>query len=59
MNTPMKVGAYLTGLAVVFAAAVGIGGVVGPVGPPGDRGQPPAQTEINHGDMDMEGDAGG
>lgn len=56
MNTSMKVGAYLVGLAVVFAVAVGIGGVVGPVGPAGDPAQPPAETEVSHGGMDMDGD---
>ena len=56
MNTSMKVGAYLVGLAVVFAAAAGIGGVVGPVGPAGDPAQQPAETEVSHGGMDMDGD---
>ena len=56
VNTSMKVGAYLVGLAVVFAVAVGIGGVVGPVGPASDPAQPPAETEVIHGGMDMDGD---
>lgn len=58
MNTPTKVGAYVAALVAVFAAAVGIGSAVGPVGPAGDRTQPPAQTDIRHGGMEMDGDAG-
>jgi hypothetical protein len=58
VKTPTKVGAYLTGLAVVFAAALGIGSAVGPVGPAGERTPPPVQTDVDHGVMDMDGDAG-
>ena len=58
VNTQMKVGAYLVGLAVVFAAAVGLGRAVGPVGPAGDPAQLPAETEIGHGGMDMDGRGG-
>ena len=56
MTTSTKVGAYLAGLAVVFAAALGIGSVVGPVGPAGEQA-PPASTDVDHGGMDMGGDA--
>ena len=56
MSTPTKVGAYLAGLAVVFAIAFGIGSVVGPVGPAGEQA-PPASTDVDHGGMDMGGDA--
>lgn len=59
MNTSTRVGAYLVGLAVVFLAALGVGSAVGPVGPAGDQPQQPAGTEVGHGGMDMDGDAGG
>jgi hypothetical protein len=59
VKTPTKVGGYLVGLAVVFVAALGVGSAVGPVGPAGDRPQQPAQTEVGHGGMDVDGDAGG
>ncbi|ROO86354.1 hypothetical protein EDD29_3918 [Actinocorallia herbida] len=36
MNTPVKVGAYVAGLVAVFAAAYGLGGMVGDGGPPDD-----------------------
>jgi hypothetical protein len=58
MKTPAKLGAYLAGLAVVFAAALGIGSAVGPVGPAGEGTVSPAQTGVDHGDMTMDGDAG-
>jgi hypothetical protein len=54
LNTGTKVGAYLAGLVVAFAAAVGVGSAVGPIGPAADP-QSPAQTEVDHGGMDMDG----
>ncbi|TFV66523.1 UNVERIFIED_ORG: hypothetical protein E4P37_05880 [Bacillus sp. AZ43] len=59
MSTSTRVGAYLAGLAVVFLAALGVGSAVGPVGPAGDQHQQPAGTEVGHGGMDMDADAGG
>ena len=58
-STAAKVGAYLVGLAVVFAAALGIGNAVGPVGPAGDRAESPAPDDVGHDGMDMDGGAGG
>lgn len=58
MNTATRVGAYLVGLVVVFAAALGLGATVGPVGPAADRTQPAVTTGVDHGDMDMDGGAG-
>ena len=58
MNTPIKVGTYLAGLVVVFAAAAGIGSAVGPVGPAGGQPSPPAQTHVSHTGMDMGSDSG-
>ena len=58
MNIPIKVGAYLAGLLVVFATAAGIGSAVGPVGPAGGQPAPPAQTHVSHTGMDTGGDAG-
>ena len=55
-STAAKVGAYLVGLAVVFAAALGIGNAVGPVGPAADRTEAPAQ-DAGHDGMDMDGDS--
>ena len=57
-GTAAKVGAYLVGLGVVFAAARGIGGAVGPVGPTGDQTESPAPGDGGHDGMDMDGDAG-
>ena len=48
MNSPAKVGAYLAGLPIVFAAATGLGCVVGPVGPAGDQPPSPAHTDVRH-----------
>ena len=56
-STAAKVGAYLVGLAVVFAAALGIGNAVGPVGPAGDRTESPAE-DAGHDGMDMDGNSG-
>ena len=36
MNTPIRLGAYAFGLVAVFAAAAGMGSVVGPVGAAAD-----------------------
>lgn len=55
-RTAATVGAYLVGLAVVFAAALGIGSAVGPVGPAGDGTEAPAQ-DAGHDGMDMDGDS--
>lgn len=59
MNTPAKLAAYALGLAAAFGAAVGVGGLVGPVGassPQADEMQPdemqPDETqpdEMQHG----------
>ena len=57
-STAAKVGAYLVGLAVVFAAALGIGSAVGPVGPSADRTESPAPADVGHDGMDMNGDTG-
>jgi hypothetical protein len=57
-STAAKVGAYLVGLAVVFAAALGIGSAVGPVGPAADRTESPAPADAGHDGMDMDGDTG-
>jgi hypothetical protein len=56
-STTTKVGAYLVGLAVVFAAALGVGSAVGPVGPADDRTESPAH-DVNHDGMDTDGDGG-
>lgn len=58
MNSTTRIGAYLVGLGIVFAAALGIGNAVGPVGPAADRSQPAVTTGVDHGDMDMDGEAG-
>lgn len=57
-STAAKVGAYLMGLAVVFAAALGLGSAVGPVGPAGDRTESSAPGDVGHDGMDMDGAAG-
>ena len=57
MTTPTKLGAYLAGLAVVFAAALGLGSVVGPVGPAGEHS--PAQNDDDHAGMHIDGGTGG
>ena len=57
-STGAKVGAYLVGLAVVFAAALGIGSAAGPVGPAADRTESPAQDDAGHDGMDLNGDTG-
>ncbi len=38
MNTPVRLVAFAAGLALAFAAAVGVGNAVGPVGPAGGEG---------------------
>jgi hypothetical protein len=53
MNTAGRVGAYLAALAVLFAAAFGLGKVVGPVGSAADH-NPAVQTD--NGDSGMDGD---
>jgi hypothetical protein len=58
MNSTARIGAYLVGLGIVFAAALGVGNAVGPVGPAADRTQPAVTTDVHHGDMEMEGGAG-
>lgn len=58
-STAAKVGAYLGGLAVVFAASLGIGSAVGPVGPAGNQTESPAQDDAGHDGMDTDGDTGG
>ena len=55
MSTAQKLAAYLGVLAVVFAAAFGVGDVVGPTGPAADQ-SPAVQTGNGHGGMDMDGD---
>ncbi|TFV79377.1 hypothetical protein E4P39_01685 [Blastococcus sp. CT_GayMR19] len=57
-GTAAKVGGYLVGLVVVFAAALGIGSSVGPVGPAADQTESPAQDDPGHDGMDMSGDTG-
>lgn len=57
-STAARVGAYLVGLAVVFATALGIGSAVGPVGPVGDRTESPAESDAGHDGMDTDGDTG-
>lgn len=57
-STAAKLGAYLVGLAVVFAAALGIGSAVGAVGPAADRTESPARTDVGRDGMDMSGDTG-
>lgn len=58
-STAAKVGAYLVGLVVVFAAALGIGSAVGPVGPTADQTESPAPaSDAGHDGMDMSGDTG-
>ncbi len=56
-STAAKVGAYVVGLAVAFAAAFGIGSAVGPVGPTADQTESPA-SDADHDGMDMNGDTG-
>ena len=58
MNTPTKLGAYLAGLAVVFAAALGVGTAVGPVGPAADETSRHGDSGTDHGDMDMSDGSG-
>ena len=58
-STTAKVGAYLVGLAVVFAAALGIGSAVGPVGPAADQTESPAPADVGHDGMDMSGASSG
>ncbi|MGX5655177.1 hypothetical protein ACWKWC_10435 [Geodermatophilus nigrescens] len=58
MSTATKVGAYLAGLAVVFAAALGLGNAVGPLGPAGEQDRP-VQTDTGHGGMDTDEHTGG
>lgn len=58
MKTIAKVGGYVTGLGIVFAAAFGVGIAVGPVGPAADRTEPAGQTDPHPGGMDMEHGAG-
>ena len=53
-STAAKVGAYLVGLALVFAAALGIGSAVGPVGPAADQTESPAGDGAGHDGMDMD-----
>lgn len=53
-STAAKVGAYLVGLAVVFAAALGIGSAVGPVGPAGDHTESPTLDDAGHDSMEMD-----
>ena len=57
-STAAKVGAYLVGLAVVFAASLGIGSAVGPVEPAGGQTESPASNDAGHDGMDMDGDTG-
>lgn len=58
MSTRNRVGAYLVGLAVVFIGALGLGNAVDPVGPAAGRTEAPAQPDVDHGDMDMNGATG-
>jgi hypothetical protein len=58
MNPTTRIGAYLVGLGIVFAAALGVGNAVGPVGPAADRTQPAVTTDVDHGDMEMDRGAG-
>ncbi|HUR05922.1 MAG TPA: hypothetical protein VM347_25475 [Nonomuraea sp.] len=52
MNTPLKLGSYVLGLAVVFGGALGVGKMVGPVGtPPADHAAMATATEsAGHGE---------
>ena len=43
--------------AVIFVGALGLGSVVGPVGPAAEQTDAPAQTDVDHSDMDMDGGA--
>ncbi|MFQ1004347.1 hypothetical protein [Modestobacter sp. SSW1-42] len=43
MNVPLKIGGYLLGLGVVFAAAAGVGALTGPVG-----ADPATVTDVSH-----------
>ena len=43
MNTPLRISSYVVGLGVVFAAAAGVGALVGPIGD-----EPPAVTDVSH-----------
>ena len=58
MNTPAKLGAYLAALAVVFAAAMGLGNAVGPVGPAGDGTSRSVESGTDHGEMDADDGTG-
>ncbi|WP_138757732.1 hypothetical protein [Modestobacter altitudinis] len=52
MNTPMRVGGFLAGLAVVFAAAFGIGAATDPAAPvPAD---PTHTSDTGHSDVPTE-----
>ena len=55
-STAARVGAYLVGLAVVFAAALGVGSAVGSVG---DQTESPARTDVGHDSTDTDGDTEG
>lgn len=56
MNTAQKLAVYGAALAGIFAAALGLGNLVGPVGPTADQ-SPAVQTEDGHGGgMDMDGE---
>ncbi|CCH87062.1 conserved exported protein of unknown function [Modestobacter italicus] len=58
-STAAKVGAYVVGLAVAFAAAFGIGSAVGPVGPTAGQTESPAPaSDAGHDGMDMNGGTG-
>ena len=56
MNTATKIALFLAALAVIFGIALGVGSIVGPVGPAADPVEQPAQTEVDHGGMDMNDD---
>jgi len=43
MNAPLKIGSFVAALGVVFAAAAGVGALVGPVGD-----EPAAVTDVSH-----------
>ena len=55
MSTAQKLAAYTAALAALFAAAFGLGNVLGPVGPAADE-SPAVQTENGHGYVDMDDD---